>query len=110
MRVLVAGDFGVDGARPGVDATGEGLSVGETLITQPHGDTEGTGSVMAHDDDGGVGIEFGVGSGGDFSHGHEDGVCDAGCLVLPRLANVQENRRVGLLALLGKGFYVDFGF
>jgi hypothetical protein len=44
--------------------------------------------VVAHDDDGGVGIELGVSARGDFAHGHEDGVCDAGGLVLPGLANV----------------------
>ena len=62
---LVAGDGGVDGAGPGVDAAGEGLGVVEALIAEPHGYVEGTGSVVAEDDDGGVGVEFGVGAGGD---------------------------------------------
>jgi hypothetical protein len=30
--------------------------------------------VMAEDDDGSVGVEFLVGSGGYFSHGHQEGV------------------------------------
>ena len=34
--------------------------------------------MVADDYDGGVGIEFGVGSGRDVAHGHEDGVGDAG--------------------------------
>jgi hypothetical protein len=29
---LISGDCGVDGARPGVDASGEGLSMSEALI------------------------------------------------------------------------------
>jgi hypothetical protein len=31
-RSLVAGNAGVDGAGPGVDAAGEGLGVGEALV------------------------------------------------------------------------------
>jgi hypothetical protein len=45
--------------------------------------------VVAHDDDGGVGIKFGMGAGGDFAHGHEKGVGDAGSLVFPGFADVQ---------------------
>jgi hypothetical protein len=29
---LIAGDVGVDGAGPGIDASGEGLGVGEALV------------------------------------------------------------------------------
>jgi hypothetical protein len=29
---LIARDFGVDGARPGVNAAGEGLGMGEALV------------------------------------------------------------------------------
>jgi hypothetical protein len=65
---------------------------------------------VAEDDDGGVGVELGVGAGGDFAHGHEERVWKAGGLVLPWLANVQEEGFNGLLALLGKGFCGDFGF
>ena len=86
--LLVAGDGWVDGAGPGVDASGEGLGVLETLITQPHSDAEGAGAVMAEDDDRGVGIEFGVGAGGDITHRDENGVGETGGLKLPRFANV----------------------
>jgi hypothetical protein len=65
---------------------------------------------MAHDDDGGVGIEFGVGTGGDFAHGHEEGVGDAGGLVLPGFTDIQEEGGVWLLALLGKRCGGDFKF
>jgi hypothetical protein len=34
----VAGDGGVDEARPGFDASGEGLGLIEALSAQPHGD------------------------------------------------------------------------
>ena len=45
-------------------------------------------AVMAEDDDVVVGIEFGVGAGGDIAHGHEEGAGEAGGLGLPGLANV----------------------
>jgi hypothetical protein len=107
---LVPGDGGVDGAGPGVDAAGEGLDLFEALVSEPHGDREGARAVVAQDDDGGVGVELGVGAGGDFSHGHEERVGEAGGLVLPGLADVQEERGLRLLALLGKGLDGDFGF
>jgi hypothetical protein len=65
--------------------------------------------VVAEDDDGGVGVELLVGAGGYFAHGHEQGIGQAGGLVLPGLANVQEKRCVGLLALLGEGVDGDLG-
>ncbi len=89
---LVAGNLWVDGTRPGVDAACQGLGMAEALIAQPQGDIEGTGAVVAHDDDGGVGIEFGMGAGGDFAHGHEERVGDAGGLVFPGFADVQQER------------------
>jgi hypothetical protein len=85
---LVAGDRGVDGAGPGVDAAGKGLDLLEALVAQPHSDTEGAGAVMAENDDRGVGVELGVGAGGDFAHGHEERVGEAGGLVLPGFADV----------------------
>jgi hypothetical protein len=36
--LLVAGDFGVDGPRPGVYAASEGLGVGKSLVAKPEGD------------------------------------------------------------------------
>ncbi len=62
--------------------------MGKALITQPHGDAKGSGSVVAHDDDWRVGVEFGVGAGGDLAHWHEEGVGEAGGLVLPGLTDV----------------------
>src|ERR1700677_3039302 len=70
----VAGDGGVDAAGPRVDAACEGLDLLKALIAEPHRDAEGTGAVVAENDDGGVGVEFGVGAGGDFAHGHEERV------------------------------------
>lgn len=85
---LVTGDGGIDDGRPGVDASGEGLDVLETLLAQPHGDVEGAGAVVADDDDGLVGIEFVVDARGDLAHGDEDGVGDTGGLVFPGFAYV----------------------
>jgi hypothetical protein len=106
---LVAGDGGVDGAGPGVDASGEGLGVVEALVAEPHGYGEGTGAVVAEDDDGGVGVELLVGAGGYLAHGHEESAREVGGLVLPGLADVQKKRGVGLLALLGEGVDGDLG-
>ena len=85
---LVAGDGGIDGAGPGVDAACEGLDLLKALIAEPHRDAEGTGAVVAENDDGGVGVEFGVGAGGDFAHGYEERVGEVGGLVLPGFADV----------------------
>ncbi len=81
----------------------------EALVAEPHGDGEGAGSVVAEDDDGGVGVELLVGAGGDFAHGHEERVGEAGGLVLPGFADVEEEWGVGLLALLCEGFCGDLG-
>ena len=107
-RISVAGDGGVDGAGPVVDASGEGLGVFEALLAEPHGDGEGTGSVVAENDDGGVGVELGVGAGGDLAHRHEERVGEAGGLELPGFADVEEDGRVGLGADLAEGFCGDF--
>jgi hypothetical protein len=66
--------------------------------------------MVAHNDDGGVGIKFAMGTGGDFAHGHEEGIGDAGGLVLPGFADVQQEGGVWLLALLSEGCGGDFEF
>ena len=85
---LVTGDFGVDRAGPGVDAAGEGLYVGESLLAEPEGDVQRASSVVAHDYNWGIGVELSMGAGGDVSHGHEDRVGDASGLMLPGFADV----------------------
>jgi hypothetical protein len=107
---LVAGDGGIDRAGPGVDAAGEGLHLLETLVAEPHGDREGARAVVAEDDDRGVGIKLSVSAGGDFAHGHEERVGEGGGLVLPGLADVEEERGLGLPAQLGKCLGGDFWF
>jgi hypothetical protein len=97
FRNLVAGNGWVDGAGPGVDAASEGLGVIEALIAEPHGYAEGAGSVVAEDYDGGVGVEFLMGARCYFSHGHKQSAGKAGGLVLPRLADIQEDGSIGLL-------------
>ena len=44
--------------------------------------------MVAHDDDGGVGVEFRVGAGGYVAHGDERGVGQGGGFVFPGLADV----------------------
>jgi hypothetical protein len=65
---------------------------------------------MAHDHDGSVRVEFCVGAGGYVTHGHEECARNAGGLVLPGFADVQQEGGVLLLALLGKGFGGNFEF
>ena len=96
--LLVARHGRVDGAGPGVYTAGEGLGVVEALLAEPHGDVEGAGTVVAEDDDGGVGVELVVGAAGDLAHGHEQGVGEVRRFVLPGLADVEDDGRVGLLA------------
>ena len=85
---LINRDGGIDDAGPVVDAAGEGLSVLEALVAEPHGDAEGARAVVAEDDNLLIWIEFRVGSGGDLAHGHEERVREAGGLVLPGLPHV----------------------
>ena len=82
----------------------------EALVAEPHGDRQGARAVVAENDDGNVGVEFSVGAGGDFAHGDEERVGEAGGLVLPGFADVQEDWRLGLLALLGKCLDGYLGF
>jgi hypothetical protein len=95
VQRLVEGHGGVDGAGPVVDAAGEGLGAFEALIAEPHSDREGAGAVVAENDDVGVGVEFRMGARGDIAHRHQDGIGQAGGLKFPRLANVEEDGRVG---------------
>ncbi len=94
LAELVARDSGVDETGPGVDASGDGLGLVEALLTEPGGDGERAGSVVAEDEDGGVFFELLVGAGGDFVHGDEGGGGDIRGGVLPGLADVEEERRV----------------
>lgn len=90
MRVLVAGDGGVYGARPVVYAADEGLGVIKALIAQPHGDGEGAHAVVAEDDDWLIGIKLCVGAGGDLIHGDKGGVGKGGGGKLPVLSDVKQ--------------------
>jgi len=103
MANSVERDGWVDGAGPPIDAAGERLCVLEALLAEPEGDVEGAGAVVAEDDDGLVGVELLVGAGGQVAHGDEGGAGDAGGLRLPWLADVEKERRMGGLELLGDG-------
>ena len=100
---LVARDGGVNHGGPVIDAAGEGLGVLETLLTEPHGDVERTGPVVAEDDDRLIGVEFLVGAGGDVPHRHGEGTGDGGGLELPGLADVEQKGWMGLLACGNEG-------
>ena len=107
-RILVAGDGGVDGAGPLVDAAGEGLDVIEALLAEPHGYVEGAGSVVAEDDGGAVGVEL-LEMGGDVAHGDVGGAGYGGDLELPGFADVEQQGRGRLVALGGVGVDRDLG-
>ena len=66
--------------------------------------------MVAKDYDVGVGIKLLVSAGGDLAHGHQERVGKAGGLKFPRLADVEQDGRIGLQAPLGEGFGRDFGF
>jgi len=82
----------------------------KTLISKPHCDGEGTGAVVADDDDFLVGVELLVGPGGYVAHGHKDGAGQAGESGFPWLANVEQQGSVRTVALEGKNLRGDFGF
>lgn len=79
----------------------------EALGAEPQGDVERAGSVVAEDDDGLVGVELLVGTGGDVAHGHKEGSADGRGFDLPGLADVEEEGRIGLFELLGEGIDGD---
>ena len=58
--------------------------------------------MVAKHDDRLIGVELLVGTRGDFAHGHKQCAGQTGRLELPRLAYVEEERSVRLLALLGE--------
>jgi hypothetical protein len=105
----VAGNIGIDGAGPAVDAPGERLDVLKPLVSKPHGDREGTGAMVTEDDDGLVWIELLMRARGYLTHGHEQRIGEGSGVEFPRLADVQEEGRVRLLTLLGKNLCRDFG-
>ena len=86
---------GIDVARPFVDAARQGLSMIEALVAKPHGDRQRSRTVVTKDYDMRVGIEFRVGARGDFAHGHEQGIGQAGGLKFPRLADVEQDWGIG---------------
>src|ERR1700761_1671847 len=90
----VAGDGGVDDARPEVDAASDGLGLLEALLAEPVGDGERAGAVVAHDGDGLFFVELVEGARADLIHGHEDAVGEVRGGVLPGLADVEQKRRV----------------
>ena len=64
--------------------------------------------MVAEDDDGLVGVELGVGAGGDFAHGHQQGSGEAGGLGFPGLADVEQERGLGIAALQEVSLGGDF--
>jgi hypothetical protein len=62
----------------------------ETLVSEPGGYGEGTSAVVAEDEDGVFFVELLEGAGGDLVHRDEGGGFDAGGVVFPGLADVEE--------------------
>ena len=93
---------------PVINAAGERLRVVEALVAQPHGDGERASAMMAQDDDGLVGVKLGMGARGNVAHGDAGGVGERRRRHFPRLADIQQQGRIGLLALpevlLGRDF------
>ena len=87
---LVAGDGGVDGAGPEVDAAGYGLGSREALVAEPVGDRKGARAVVAEDGDGPVLVELVVGAGGDFVHRDQGRAGDLRGGEFPGLADVED--------------------
>lgn len=96
-EVSIARNSRVDGSGPGIDATRKRLNAFETLIAEPHGDAEGSRTVVAKDYDRSIGIEFGMGAGGHVAHRHQHRVRQRSGLELPGLAYIEQERGVGLL-------------
>ena len=94
VDLLVPRNGGVDDAGPEVDAAGDGLCFLEALLTEPVGDGERAGAVVAHDGDGLVFVELVEGARADLIHGHEDAVGEVRGGVLPGLADVEQKRWV----------------
>ncbi len=89
-KPLVARDGGVDTEGPGVDAARDRLGFFEALLTEPGGDREAAGAVMAEDQNVGFVIEFLMGAPRDLVHGHVGAAFDACGGVLPGFTHVEE--------------------
>jgi hypothetical protein len=106
----IARNGGIDEAGPSINSSCERLDVVKTLITEPHGDGEGTDAVVAKDDDLLFGVQLLMSPGGYVAHGHKDGAGQAGESGFPWLANVEQQGSVRTVALEGKNLRGDFGF
>ena len=90
--------FRIHRAGPSVDATPHGLHPFESLLAEPIGDRQRSDSVMAHDDDMVVGIEFLMSARGHIAHGNVFLSLDARLLPLGRFPHIEE--REGFTPLL----------
>jgi hypothetical protein len=98
----------VDLAGPGVDASGDGLSFVEALLTEPRGDREGTSSVVAEYEDGSFVVEFLMSATGDFIHGNELGTFDVRGVELPLFAAIEKEGSGGFSEESFGLFYGNF--
>jgi hypothetical protein len=87
---LIARDAGVDFARPGFYAAGDGLRCVESLLAQPVGDAERTRAVMAQDEQAVVGVQFLVRARRYVAHRHQQAVFYMRGFVFPRLADIYQ--------------------
>lgn len=86
----ISGYGWIDDAGPSVNASGERLNVLESLVAQPHGHGERSCAVVTEHDDGLVGVEFLMSARGYLPHGHQKRAGEAGSLVLPRFAYIEQ--------------------
>src|ERR1035437_2360677 len=102
--------FWIHCPRPAVDPTAHGLNFFVSLLAEPVGDRQRAHAVMAHHHDVIVGIEFLLSAHRNVSHGNVLGAFDAGCFILPSLANVEQGECFAALLqrldLAGRDFEV----
>ena len=87
---LITRNLRIDFAGPGVNAARDGLRGLKSLLAEPVRDAQGTGSVMAEDEQAVVGIKFLMCARRNIAHGHQQATIDLCGCVLPGFANVDQ--------------------
>ena len=89
-QTSVARDSRIDVAGPGVNAPGNRLCLLKPLIPQPNRDRHRPCAMVAENKDGRIFIKLFERTSGDLIHWDEHRAVDVGCVVLPRLADVEQ--------------------
>src|SRR5580658_3786881 len=108
--LLVQWHFRIHGPRPAVDSAAHGLNFFVSLLAEPVGNRQRPDAVMAHDHDVIVRVEFLVSPRRDVTHRNVLRPFDAGRLVFPGLANIEQRKCFSALPqrldLAGRDFEV----